>query len=87
MSRIGGAEHFAREYVRTSYGVPADFGMRVRVDGRAGIIVGFHNAYLRVKFDNGGAVLPCHPSWRTEYIDDAGEVIHRGEGFPEVAHA
>lgn len=37
-----------RRYIREYYGVVAEVGQRVVVDGRLGRIVGFDGAYLRV---------------------------------------
>lgn len=59
-----------RRYIRDYYGMAAEIGQRVVVDGRLGRIVGFDGAYLRVLFD--GAVLPvnCHPTWCVTYLHE-----------------
>ena len=47
------------KWVREYYGVPAKRGMRVRVDGRPGVITSAtHHIFVR---------LYCHPTWRVEY--------------------
>ena len=54
------------QWVRDYYGVPARRGMRVRVDGRPGVITGATH-HLRVRFDGDRRSLYCHPTWRVEY--------------------
>jgi hypothetical protein len=58
-------------YVRHFYGVPAEKGMRVRVNGQPGVIVGFVEAYLRVRFDCENEPVNAHPTWRVLYGEDA----------------
>jgi len=57
-------------YIRFYYDVPAWPGRRVVVDGKPGVIVGGRDAYLLVRFADG--VMPCHPTWRVEYVEEAG---------------
>lgn len=59
-------------WVRQHYGVPAQVGMRVAVDGEPGNIVGFGDG-LRVLFDT-GQVAPAHPTWRVTYFTTKGPV-------------
>lgn len=59
------------KYVRDYYKVPAKRGMRVAVDGRAGVIVSFPGAHLGVRFDGERHTTPCHPTWRVEYQEAA----------------
>ncbi|MDP2848958.1 MAG: hypothetical protein Q8O35_12335 [Humidesulfovibrio sp.] len=61
----------AFEYVRHTYGVPADFGRRVVVEGRPGVIVKDCGNYIGVNFDadKPGVILPCHPTWEVVYGD------------------
>jgi hypothetical protein len=54
-------------YVRAYYRVPAARGMRVTVDGRPGVITGFRDAGLRVRFDGETRSTPAHPTWRVQY--------------------
>jgi len=61
-------------YIRRSYAVPAKRGMRVAVDGRAGVIVGARYAYLRIRFDDDRSIGVAHPTWRVEYPNPEGEV-------------
>lgn len=69
------------DYVRRCYGVPADHGMQVRVDGRVGTIIrGDYRLY--VKFDGNKRATPCHPTWRVEYMTANGVVRF---GFEEDA--
>lgn len=58
------------EYAKKYYGVPADIGRRVLVDGKPGIIYKDGGAYIAVNFDQDkpGVCLMCHPTWRVEYL-------------------
>lgn len=64
----------ACKYVRDYYGVPAELGRRVIVDGQPGIIIKDMGEYIGVNLDDDkpGVVSPCHPTWRVEY----GEMGH-----------
>lgn len=57
------------EYVRKHYGVPAEYGRRVIVDGEPGIIIKDCGAQIGVNFDSlkPSHVSYCHPTWRVEY--------------------
>jgi hypothetical protein len=63
---VGAPEAYA--YVR-AYGVPAEYGRRVVVDGKPGIIVKDCGYQLGVCFDARPAndIARCHPTWRVEY--------------------
>ena len=62
------------DYIRRTYKVPAKRGMRVRVNGKSGVIIG-GTANLKVRFDEPmkGAtgrkfrIAACHPLWMIEY--------------------
>lgn len=56
-------------YAKQHYGVPADIGRRVVVDGKPGIIAADRGHYLGVNFDHHkpGHISNCHPTWRVEY--------------------
>lgn len=54
-------------YVRAYYHVPAHRGHTVTVDGRTGVITGFTDHYLRVRFDGTDWSVPVHPTWRVTY--------------------
>ena len=58
------------EYAKSYYGVPADIGRRVEVNGRAGIIAEDGGNYIAVNFDGDkpGVITPAHPTWRVEYL-------------------
>lgn len=58
-------------YVRHFYGVPAEKGMRVVVDGKPGVIAGFVDAYLLVLLDGHTEPGRCHPTWRVQYETEA----------------
>jgi len=58
------------EYIRKFYDVPAKRGGRVVFDGRGGTIVSARNAHLRIRPDDGGRILLCHPTWRMEYLKE-----------------
>ena len=57
------------EYVKKYYGVPADIGRRVVVNGKPGIIAQDRGHYIGVNFDHHqpGAISNCHPTWKVEY--------------------
>ncbi len=57
------------EYIRNYYGVPAEIGRRVIVDGKPGIIAEDGGNYIGVNFDadKPGKVFQCHPTWRVVY--------------------
>ena len=57
------------QYVKEYYGVPADVGRRVIVNGKPGIIVADRGHYIGVNFDadKPGVISNCHPTWKTEY--------------------
>lgn len=59
------------EYVKQHYGVPADIGRRVTVDGKPGIIEADKGNYIGVNFDSDkpGDISNCHPTWRVEYLE------------------
>lgn len=62
------------DYVRRYYQVPAKRGGRIKFRGRDGTIVGFRDAGLRVRLDDDPKrVIPCHPTWRIDYLDGEGE--------------
>ncbi|MEU7831338.1 hypothetical protein [Nonomuraea sp. NPDC049129] len=62
------------DYVRRYYQVPAKRGGRIKFRGQPGTIVAFHGAGLRVRLDdNPKRILTCHPTWRIDYLDGAGE--------------
>lgn len=56
------------EYVRRYYRVPAKRGGRVVVDGKPGVITSFRGASLMVRLDGDKRPVPCHPTWRVEYL-------------------
>ena len=64
----------ACEYVRVNYGVPAEIGRRVIVNGKPGVIAEDLGHHIGVLFDSDkpGAVMPCHPTWRVEYGEMGG---------------
>lgn len=57
------------DYVKRHYGVPADIGRRVEVDGKPGIIAADRGHYIGVNFDadKPGVISNCHPTWRVVY--------------------
>lgn len=59
------------EYVKQYYGVPAEYGRVVVVDGRPGIIIKDLGHYIGVNFDDSkpGEVSTCHPTWEVIYKD------------------
>lgn len=59
----------AFEYVRRYYDVPAEFGRRVVVNGKPGVIAKDLGNHIGVNFDTDkpGRISPCHPTWEVEY--------------------
>lgn len=57
------------EYVKSYYGVPAEIGRKVIVNGKPGIIVADRGNYIGVNFDEDspGTILNVHPTWEVEY--------------------
>lgn len=56
------------DYIRSYYGVPAEVGTRVIVDGEPGVITGFHDARLMVQLDGQPFPVTAHPTWRVTYL-------------------
>ena len=58
------------EYVRNTYGVPAEIGRRVKVYGRPGIIAADRGNYIGVNFDadKPGVIRNAHPTSEVEYL-------------------
>lgn len=63
------------EWVRAQYGVPAEVGGRVVVDGKPGTIIGTSGPHLAIALDGGGAPVAAHPTWHMTYLPEL-----RGEG-------
>ena len=67
------------DYIRTTYGVPARKGQRVRYTGdkgpknpaREGVIIGASGAHLRIRMDGDSFSNIYHPTWELEYLGDA----------------
>jgi len=56
-------------FVRDYYQVPAYDGGRVVIDERPGVIIGFDQQYLLVRFEGATEPVPAHPTWRVTYLD------------------
>ena len=59
-------------YIKEAYGITAQVGMRVIVNGKHGTIAEDRGHHIGVNFDEDkpGIVKPCHPTWRVEYTDE-----------------
>ena len=58
------------DYIRSYYGVPAKRGARVVFNGKAGVIVGSRQQYLRIRLDiDPHKPITVHPTWRMEYVN------------------
>jgi len=59
------------EWINQNYGVKAEIGLRVIVDGKPGIIAKDCGNYLGVNFDEDkpGVIRNCHPTWKVEYLE------------------
>lgn len=57
------------DYVQNFYGVPAELGRRVSVDGRPGVIAADRGHYIGVNFDDEkpGLIRNAHPVSDVEY--------------------
>lgn len=66
------------DYIRTTYGVPARKGQRVRYTGdkgpknpaREGVITGASGAHLRIRMDGDSFSNIYHPTWEIEYLQE-----------------
>lgn len=67
-------------YIRTTYGVPAKRGAKVRFtpDSRdtpmVGRIVGARAGLLRCRFEGSSRPWNCHPTWGIEYLNAQGKL-------------
>lgn len=57
------------KYIKDTYDVPADMFREVMIDGKKGVITEDKGHYLGVTFYHNSLTLPCHPTWRTEYLE------------------
>lgn len=57
------------EYVKSYYGVPAQVGRRVTIEGKRGIIAEDRGHYIGVNFDEDppGIISNAHPTWKVIY--------------------
>lgn len=57
-------------YIRTHYGVPAELGRIVEMNGRRGVIVKDCGNHVGVNFDDDKThvVSRCHPTWEMQYL-------------------
>ena len=57
------------EYAKQHYGVPAEIGRRVVVNGKPGIIAVDRGHYIGVNFDTDkpGVIRNAHPTWEVQY--------------------
>ena len=64
-------------YVRERRNMPfIKRGMKVGVNGKMGKVTsGNASGNLNVLFDGTNHPVNCHPTWRTRYFDDEGNVI------------
>ena len=61
------------DYIRETYGVPAEIGRRVKYGATLGTIVGTDGVYLRIKLDGWNDVGNFHPTWNIDYLDGEGD--------------
>lgn len=59
----------AFEYVRDYYGVPAEIGRIVTINGKRGIIAADRGHYIGVNLDEDkpGVICNAHPTWEVAY--------------------
>lgn len=62
------------QYIRDTYGVPAQRGARVEYTGNGstiqGTITGSRNAHILVRLDGDRRAVPFHPTWKIRYLGD-----------------
>lgn len=60
------------DYVRSYYGVPAELGRRITVDGEPGIIAEDRGHYIGVLFEGctPADIRNCHPTADVVYLDE-----------------
>ena len=66
---VPSADESGLAYIRAFYGVPAQIGGRVTIDGKRGMITGTNGSNLRVLLDADASTVYAHPTWRVEYDD------------------
>lgn len=66
----GGAMSHPFKYIRDHYGVPAEIGRRVTIDGKPGIITADRGNYIGVTLDSEkpGRISNYHPTDGVEYL-------------------
>ena len=71
-------------YIRTHYGVPAELGRIVEMNGRRGVIVKDCGAHIGVNFedDKPHVVSPCHPTWEMQYLGMGVTMTAAKRGIP-----
>lgn len=59
------------EYIKMHYGVPAEIGRRVKVNGKPGIIAADRGHYIGVNFDASKpeVIMNAHPTSEVEYLE------------------
>ena len=64
--------------IRKTRGVPAKRGMRIfhSHNGRFGTIKSADGGYLKIQLDGDKWAGNYHPTWKLDYLDDDGKVIH-----------
>lgn len=64
--------------IRRWRGVPAKRGMRILSthSNRWGTIVGTMSGYLRIRLDGDKHAMCYHPTWRLNYYDKNGVLLH-----------
>ena len=64
------------DHMKKSRGIEyALLGMKVGVNGKPGIIIGYHGLNLLVCLDGNHWGDNCHPWWRMKYFDNKGDLI------------
>jgi hypothetical protein len=73
------------EQIRRTRGVPAKRGMRVlyTTKNRFGTIIGARGGYLQIRLDGDKHARSYHPTWKLDYLDKDGLVIHSSEQAKE----
>jgi len=67
---VPSADENGLAYIRAFYGVPAQIGGRVTIDGKRGMIAGADGGHLRVLLDQDASTVYAHPTWNVVYHNE-----------------
>lgn len=56
------------DYINSTYSLNVIMDVNVKMDGKKGVIKGVQGPHVLVLFDDEKYPLPCHPTWKMEYL-------------------